>query len=48
MRFSEFLVSLVKKEGNNQISLIFNVAKDLSQKKFIQEVAFRVDEVISV
>ena len=48
MRFSEFLVSLVKKEENNQISLIFNVAKDLSQKKFIQEVAFRVDEVISV
>ena len=48
MRFSEFLVGLVKKEEKTQISLIFNVAKDLSQKKFIQEVAFRVDEVISV
>ena len=48
MRFSEFLVGLVKREEKNQISLIFNVAKDLSQKKFIQEVAFRVDEVVGV
>ncbi|HDM67171.1 MAG TPA: hypothetical protein ENG62_02155 [Thermoplasmatales archaeon] len=48
MRFSEFLVSLVRKEEQQQTSLIFNVAEDLAQKKFIQEVAFRVDEVIRV
>jgi len=48
VRFSEFLVSLVRKEEQQQTSLIFNVAEDLAQKKFIQEVAFRVDEVIRV
>ena len=48
MRFSEFLVSLVRKEEKQQTSLIFNVAEDLAQKKFIQEVAFRVDEVVRV
>jgi len=48
MRFSEFLVTLVKKEKDRQMSLIFNVAKDLAQKRFIREVAFRVDEVVSV
>ncbi len=46
MRFSEFLVSTVKKEEN--ITLFFNVAKDLSQKKFIKDIAFRVDQVINV
>lgn len=48
MRFSEFLVGLVKKNEHRNVSLIFNVARDLAQKKFIRDVAFRVDEVISV
>ena len=46
MRFSEFLVSTVKKEKN--ITLFFNVAKDLTQKRFIKDIAFRVDQVIGV
>lgn len=46
MRFSEFLVSTVKKKKD--ITLFFNVAKDLSQKRFIKEIAFRVDKVINV
>ncbi len=46
MRFSEFLVSTVKQKKN--ITLFFNVAKDLSQKSFIKDIAFRVDKVINV
>jgi len=46
MRFSEFLVSTVKKEKN--ITLFFNVANDLTQKRFIKDIAFRVDQVIGV
>lgn len=46
MRFSEFLVSTVKKKKN--ITLFFNVAEDLAQKRFIKDIAFRVDQVINV
>jgi KaiC/GvpD/RAD55 family RecA-like ATPase len=45
MRFSEFLVRTIKEE-NHHASLIFNVASDLAQKKFIKDIAFRVDQVI--
>ena len=48
MRFSEFLMRTVRKENEENVILIFNVAKDLAQKKFIREVAFHVDQVISV
>lgn len=48
MRFSEFLMRTVRKENEENVILIFNVAKDLTQKKFIRDVAFRVDRVISV
>jgi len=48
MRFSEFLVRTIRKENNENIMLIFNVAKDLAQKKFIRDVAFNVDQVIGV
>jgi hypothetical protein len=48
MRFSEFLVRTVRKDEAENITLIFNVAKDLAQKRFIRDVAFHVDQVISV
>jgi KaiC/GvpD/RAD55 family RecA-like ATPase len=48
MRFSEFLMRTVRKENEENVILIFNVAKDLTQKKFIRDVAFHVDQVISV
>jgi KaiC/GvpD/RAD55 family RecA-like ATPase len=48
MRFSEFLMRTVRKENEENVILIFNGAKDLAQKKFIREVAFHVDQVISV
>ena len=48
MRFSEFLVRTVRKDETENITLIFNVAKDLAQKRFIRDVAFHVDQVISV
>lgn len=45
MRLSEFLVRTVRKDNG---ILIFNVAKDLSQKKFIRDIALKADEVIGV
>jgi KaiC/GvpD/RAD55 family RecA-like ATPase len=48
MRFSKFLMRTVRKENEENVILIFNVAKDLTQKKFIREVAFDVDQIISV
>ncbi|KUO41480.1 MAG: hypothetical protein AVW06_01235 [Hadesarchaea archaeon DG-33-1] len=48
MRFCEFLIKTVRKRGVQKIILIFNVAKDLAQKKFIRDIALRVDQVISV
>ncbi len=46
LRFSEFLMRTVKTEKN--LTLIFNVAKDLSQKRFIKDIALQVDEVVNV
>ena len=48
MRFSEFLMRTVRKHETQNISLVFNVAKDLAQKKFIKDIALHVDEVISI
>ena len=47
MRFSEFLVHTVKNK-DQPVTLIFNVARDLAQKRFIRDVAFRVDHVMRV
>jgi len=46
LRFSEFLISQVK--GKKDIILILNVAKDLSQKKFIRDVVMRADKTIEI
>jgi len=46
MRFSEFLVKTVRREASNDLALIFNVSSDLTQKDFIKDVAFRVDNVV--
>lgn len=48
MRLSEFLIRTVKDHKTHNVILILNVAKDLTQKKFIKDIAFHVDEVISV
>ena len=48
MRFSEFLLRMVRKDETENITLIFNVAKDLAEKKFIRDVVFHVDQVVSV
>lgn len=46
LRFAEFLSrTLTKKEVNG---VIVNVAKDLAQKKFIQDIVMNVDEVIRI
>lgn len=45
MRLSEFLVRTVRKEN---CALVFNVAKDLAQKRFIRDIALKADEVIGV
>ena len=46
MRFSEFLMETAKEEPGTIILL--NVAKDLRQKKFIQDIALKVDEIVAV
>jgi KaiC/GvpD/RAD55 family RecA-like ATPase len=46
MRFSEFLIAAIRKRDADY--LIFNVAQDLAQKKFIKDIAMKVDEVITV
>lgn len=46
LRFSEFLVRMVKKQEVE--SVIFNVAKDLAQKKFIRDIGMHADEVIII
>ncbi len=46
LRFSEFLMRTVKNEKD--VRLIFNVAQGLTQKKFIQDVALKVDKTLKV
>src|SRR3989344_7529660 len=46
LRFSEFLMRQVKERKD--LVLILNVAKDLSQKKFIQDVVAHADKTIAV
>jgi archaellum biogenesis ATPase FlaH len=45
MKLSEFLVRTSKEENT---LLIFNVPKDLAQKKFIRDIAFRADKIIDL
>lgn len=45
LRFSEFLIRTTKKY-KDPVHLIFNVAKELSQKKFIKDIALRVNKII--
>ena len=47
MRFSEFLQHTIRNGGKMRKDLIFNVAQDLRQKKFIKDIAMTVDEVIA-
>ena len=46
LRFSEFLIGVVRKHEVEKV--IFNVAHDLAQKKFIQDIALHVDEIVNV
>ena len=46
LRFSEFLMRQVKERKD--LVLILNVAKDFSQKKFIQDVVAHADKTIAV
>jgi len=47
LRFSEFLIRTTKKTPlDESVFLIFNVSKDLTQRKFIKDVALRVNEVV--
>lgn len=49
LRFSEFLMRTMHKTSvSGSTFLIFNVAKGLSQKKFIRDIALRVGETIRV
>lgn len=48
LRFSEFLTRIVRNHKVEGVMLIFNVAKDLAQKRFIKDIALNVDEVISL
>ncbi|MEW6036395.1 MAG: hypothetical protein AB1529_07320 [Candidatus Micrarchaeota archaeon] len=47
MRFYEFLVSTAK-VGESGLVLVLSVAKELRQKRFIEDVAVHADEVIGV
>jgi len=47
MRYSEFLMTTVKKD-EQQVLLVLFVAADLRQKRFIKDIALRVDEVVHV
>lgn len=46
MRFFEFLQETV--EEHKGVLLVLNVASDLTQKKFIKDIAIAADEVIVV
>ncbi|MDP7080193.1 MAG: hypothetical protein QF415_09905 [Candidatus Undinarchaeales archaeon] len=49
LRFSEFLLRTIRKHHDiENVSLVVNVAADLAQKRFIKDVALKVDEVIKV
>lgn len=47
LRFSEFLIRTTQKTPlDESVFLIFNVSKDLTQRKFIKDIALRVNEVV--
>ncbi len=47
LRFAEFLTHTVKNSPGKSVILIFNVGKQQTQKRFIRDVAMRVDEILS-
>lgn len=47
-RFSELLVRAVRRHGFRNITFLFNVAEDLSQKHFFQDMAHYADEFIHI
>jgi uncharacterized protein YerC len=47
LRFAEFLTHTVKTSPGKSVLLIFNVGKAQAQKRFIRDVAMRVDEILS-
>ena len=47
-RFSEFLISALRKRDIKNVTFLFNVSEDLSQKRFIKNMARYVDESIHV
>ena len=48
MRFSEFIKGTLERHSVQKITLIINVPIGLAQSKFLKEVAFNVDEVITI
>lgn len=46
LRFSEFLVNSVRKNKSENVTFIFNVAKELGKKRFIQNIDVYADEHI--
>jgi hypothetical protein len=48
LKFSEFLTKTVREHEVEHITLLFNVAEDLSNRQFIKDIACYVDEVINV
>lgn len=46
LRFPEFLINTVKRGDFNNITFLFNVAKDLSRKRYIENISLYADEYI--
>lgn len=47
MRFSQFLISTVRRREVQDVFVVFGVAQDLANKPFIRDVALQVDDVVS-
>ena len=48
LRFSEFLIHAVRETDSGKHRLIINVPRDLSRKRFIRDVALKVDNVVTL
>jgi len=46
LRFSEFMINKVKKNKSDNVTFIFNVAKELGKKRFIQNIDVYADQHI--
>jgi hypothetical protein len=47
MRLAEFLIKTIDLQGED-IILIFNVAGSEASREFVRDIAFRVDEVVTL